>query len=73
MQVWPNLGLHYATLAKLEHLLGGRPEQAQHAAQRALAILSVTQGAPSGGAGGVVEEVQRVLFESSQELAQLGN
>ena len=73
MQVWPNLGLHYASLAKLEHLLGGRPQQAQHAAQRALAILSKTHGGAPGGAGGVVEEVQRVLFESGQELAQVGS
>ncbi|GAB4821552.1 hypothetical protein N2152v2_008598 [Parachlorella kessleri] len=71
-EVWPNLGFHYATLAKLEHLLGGRPQQAQHAAQRALAILTKTHGGASGGAGGVVEEVKRVLFESGQELAQHG-
>lgn len=45
--------------------MGGRAQQAQQAAQRALAILGRTHGAGAGA----VEEVRRVLFEASQELA----
>ncbi len=68
MQVWPNLGLHWATIAKLVHFMSGRPEQAQRAAQRALAILGHTHST----GGGVIDAVRRVLFEASQELAYAG-
>ncbi len=69
-QVWPNLGLHWASIAKLAHFMGSRPQQAQRAAQRALAILGCTHGTSGGG---VAEDMRRVLFEAGQELAFTGH
>ena len=58
--IWPNLGLHYAALAKLELLqcgqqgmqqrAGGSPELAYKAARAAVAILEVTHA--GGGSSG---------------------
>jgi hypothetical protein len=64
VQVWPNLGLHYAMLAKLEMLLE-QPAAAAQAAEAAAAILRITHG--SGAA--VLQEVARTRYEAEQELA----
>jgi hypothetical protein len=69
---WPNLSLHYATMAKLEMLLG-RPRRALRAARRALEGLSLTHGSCGrGGSGvsgvGVLEQVQRTALEAEMEL-----
>jgi len=63
-QVWPNLGLHYAMLAKLEMLLE-QPGAAARAAEAAAAVLCVTHG----GSCGVVHEACRIRYEAEQELA----
>ena len=64
-QIWPQLGLLWASAAKLEHLLE-RPAQALAAARAAAAIL----GATHGDGGAVVREMQRVVFEAQQELGR---
>ena len=64
MQVWPNLGLHYALQAKLEMLLE-QPAAAAAASEAALAILRVTHGSSSA----VLHEVGRTRYEAGQELA----
>jgi hypothetical protein len=64
LQVWPNMGLHYATLAKLEMLLE-QPAAAARAAEAAAAILRVTHG----GGCSVLQEVARTRYEAGQELA----
>ncbi|GLI61325.1 hypothetical protein VaNZ11_003682 [Volvox africanus] len=70
---WPNMSLHYATLAKLEMLLG-QPYRALRAASQALEGLRLTHGGPSSGAGGqqreggVVEQVVRTAREAEAEL-----
>ncbi len=61
-QVWPNLGLHCALLAKLELLLEN-PREALAAADAALSILRVTHPGTS-----VLEEVLRLRWEAQQEL-----
>lgn len=63
-QVWPNLGLHYAMLAKLELLLE-QPAAAARAAEAAAAILRVAHG----GDAAVVHEVCRTRYEAGAELA----
>ncbi|EFN53133.1 hypothetical protein CHLNCDRAFT_137504 [Chlorella variabilis] len=63
--IWPQLGLLWASAAKLEHLLE-RPAQALAAARAAAAIL----GATHGDGGAVVREMQRVVFEAQQELGR---
>lgn len=69
MQVWPNLGLHWATIAKLEHFVGGRAQQAQQAAQRARNILAHCVASPGGS--GVVREMERVYLEAGHEGAMV--
>ena len=68
MQVWPQLGLLWAGMAKLEHLLE-QPGKALAAAEQAARILTATHG--SGGAA--VEAMRRVQFEARQELAHGGH
>ncbi|PRW45589.1 histone-lysine N-methyltransferase SMYD3 [Chlorella sorokiniana] len=59
--VWPQLGLLWATVAKLEHLQE-RPSQAIQAAEQALHILTATHG----GNGPAAETVrQRAAFHLS--------
>lgn len=65
-RVWPNLGLHYATLAKLEALVGALP-RAISAAQSALEILTVTTGHMPEGAA-LVHDMGRLKYDSEQEL-----
>jgi hypothetical protein len=65
MQVWPQLGLLHASIAKLAHLLE-QPSQALAAAHAAAAILAATHGAQ----GSVAAEMSRIAFEAEQELAQ---
>ena len=64
--VWPNLGLHYATLAKLE-LLHDDAQTAFGYARKALEILRVTHR-PSAGLGcagpSVLEQVEMTLMEA---------
>lgn len=83
--MWPNLGLHYAALAKLELLQcgqqqgaqkpGGAPELAYEAARAAVAILEVTHagggcgGSLDAGGPGVVLQAQYSMSESQAELA----
>jgi hypothetical protein len=62
--VWPNLGLHYALLAKLEMFLE-HPAAAVQAAEAAARTLQVTHGPGSS----VVQEVMRIRYEAGQELA----
>eukprot|EP00798_Chlamydomonas_sp_ICE-L_P020439 gene20439-27228_t len=69
--VWPNLGLHYAALAKLEMFLE-KPDRAFMAAQKAVASLSVTHGHYHGTSGGALAEVVRVVQEAQREAAHLG-
>lgn len=64
MQVWPNLGLHYAMVAKLEMYLE-QPGAAVPAAEAAAAILQITHSRSSS----VLEEVSRTHYEARQELA----
>ncbi|GIL73817.1 hypothetical protein Vretifemale_3919 [Volvox reticuliferus] len=70
---WPNMSLHYATLAKLEMLLG-QPYRALRAASQALEGLRLTYGGTSsttGGQqreGGVVEQMVRTAREAEAEL-----
>jgi SET and MYND domain-containing protein len=63
-QVWPNLGLHYATLAKLEVLLE-HPAAAAAAAEAAAGILRATHD----GSSSVMREVLQTRYEAGQELA----
>lgn len=66
-QVWPQLGLLWAAVAKLEHLQE-RPSQAIQAAEQALHILTTTHG----GSGPAAEAMRQVLFEAQQEAALRG-
>lgn len=61
--MWPQLGLLWAGIAKIEHLLE-RPAKALPAAEQALRVLVVTHG----GSGPAVEAARRVQFEAGQEL-----
>lgn len=63
VQVWPQLGLLHASVAKLAHLLE-RPAEALPAAQEAARILSATHGG-----GSAAEEARRVAAEAEAELA----
>jgi hypothetical protein len=63
--VWPQPGLLYASIAKLENLLE-RPSAALAAAQAATRILECTHG--SGSA--VVRGMQRIEFEASTQQQQ---
>ncbi|PNW88146.1 hypothetical protein CHLRE_01g016450v5 [Chlamydomonas reinhardtii] len=80
---WPGLSLHFATVAKLESLLG-RPRRALAAAAAAMAGLRLTHpvGAASGGGGSggdggeaaavgesVTAQVLRVAREAEAEMA----
>lgn len=65
-RVWPLLGLHHATHAKLAMLLE-QPHEALAAADKALKILCITHA--GGVSGGVVEEVGRIRWEAGQEVA----
>ncbi len=67
-QVWPQLGLLWAAVAKLEHLQE-RPSQAIQAAEQALHILTTTHG----GSGLAAEAMRQVLFEAQQEAALRGS
>lgn len=62
-QVWPQVGLLWAGVAKIEHLLE-RPHKALEAAEQAIRIL----GATHGGSGSAVAAAARVKFEAQQEL-----
>eukprot|EP00877_Chromochloris_zofingiensis_P003146 jgi/Chrzof1/12832/Cz07g08320.t1 len=61
-KVWPNLGLHYATLAKLEMFLE-HPAHALEAANNALECIKVTDSDSS-----VIQDVLRVRYEAQAEL-----
>ena len=63
LQVWPPVGLLWASIAKLEHLREA-PAKVLAAAEQALRILAATHG--SGGA--VVEQMRRVQLEARQEM-----
>ena len=63
--------MHYATLAKLEHLLE-HPKEAITAATKAMRVLSVTHAGQGAVGGQVCEEVGRVGWEAQQELAAAG-
>lgn len=65
-QVSPNLGLHYATLAKLELLLQ-QAGPALAAARASEGILHVTHAGSDGG--DVLQQVQRLVWEAQQEVA----
>jgi len=62
-QVWPNLGLHYAMVAKLAMFLE-KPQAALAAAEAAGNILHITHGSSSC----VMQEVMRLRWEAQQEL-----
>eukprot|EP00775_Hariotina_reticulata_P013528 gene13528-biopygen15414 len=62
-KVWPNLGLHYAMVAKLAMLLQ-HPGAALAAAEAAGNILHITHGSSSC----VLQEVMRLRWEAQQEL-----
>lgn len=62
-QVWPNLGLHYAMVAKLAMLLE-QSQAALAAAEAAGNILHITHGSSSC----VMQEVMRLRWEAQQEL-----
>lgn len=64
LQVWPQLGLLWAAVAKLEHLQE-QPQKALAAAEQALHILTTTHG----GSGPAAEAMRRVLLEARQEAA----
>lgn len=66
--MWPQLGLLWAAVAKLEHLQE-RPDRAMQAAEQALHILTATA---HGGSGSAAEAMRQVLFEARQEAAMLG-
>lgn len=66
-QVWPQLGLLWAAVAKLEHLQE-RPHKALAAAEQALHILTTTHG----GGGPAADAMRRVLLEARQEAAVRG-
>lgn len=63
-QVWPNLGLHYALLAKLELLLE-QPATAAHAAAAAAGILHITHGSNAA----VLRDVHQIHYDAQQELS----
>lgn len=65
--MWPQLGLLWAAVAKLEHLQE-RPERAMHAAEQALHILTTTHG----GSGPAADAMRQVLLEARHELAMRG-
>jgi hypothetical protein len=56
LQVWPDLGLHHAAIAKIAALID-RPARAAPAARKALEILCLTHG----GGGEVVRELSQLL------------
>ncbi len=64
-QVWPNLGLHWATMAKLAHCLDLAAD-AHHAAHRALEILQHTH---SPSPGGVLDGMLRIWNETQPRPA----
>ncbi|MEW5314814.1 MAG: hypothetical protein WDW38_006283 [Sanguina aurantia] len=68
--VWPNLGLHLLTQAKLE-MLQGHPHIAATAAQQALQILQLTTGGAGfkDDGGSVLEEGRRIMWEAQAEMA----
>lgn len=65
--IWPNLGLHYATLAKLASFLE-QPKEAMAAAEKAMRVLSITHSGWREGEA-VIEQVARVRWECQQEMA----
>lgn len=66
--MWPQLGLLWAAVAKLEHLQE-RPDQAMQAVEQALHTLTATHG----GSGPAAEAMRQVLFEARQEAAMRGS
>lgn len=66
MQVWPNLGLHYALVAKLAMYLE-QPSLAADAASAAMNILQITHS----GTSPVLQEVMHVMYGAQQELQML--
>jgi len=62
-QVWPNLGLHLATLAKIAALLEQNQEAASHAKAAAL-ILRITH--PDGQA---LQEMLQLWHDANAELS----
>ena len=74
---WPNLSLHYATMAKLEMLLG-RPRRASRVVGKAMVGLEVTHdgrgrggGAGGGGGGGREGVMDQVGREAGLELSSM--
>lgn len=57
-QVWPNKGLHFATLAKVLALLE-RNQEAMNCAKQALQQLQYTHS-------DTLEEVRQIMFESGR-------
>jgi hypothetical protein len=66
LQVWPNLGLHYALTAKLAMFLQ-QPGTAAAAAGAAAGILQVTHP----GSSPVLAEVMQLRCEAQQEVAAM--
>lgn len=62
-QVWPDLGLHWASMAKLSSVLGHDSEAAT-AAEAACRVLSITHGG-----GRVVNEMMQLRHEIGQQMA----
>lgn len=63
IQVWPNLGLHYALVAKLALYLQ-QPAAAAQAATAAGEVLKITHT----GSSQVLHEVIGIGYEAQQEL-----
>lgn len=63
LQVWPDLGLHWASMAKLASVLG-RDAEAAAAAEAACRVLTLTHGG-----GRVVNEMMHLRHELGQQMA----
>jgi hypothetical protein len=64
VQVWPTLGLHFATLCKLENLLG-HVKEAVVASDAAVAVLQITHPETT-----VIDDLRRSKRDMLKELEQ---
>ena len=60
LQVWPNKGLHFATMAKISALLDSNSKAVEFAG-KALQQLQYTHASSP-----VLEEVRQIMFEASR-------
>ena len=67
VQVWPDLGLHWASMAKLSSVLEHDSEAAA-AAEAACRVLTVTHGG-----GRVVNEMMQLRHEIGHDMAMSRN